>query len=239
MSGLSNNSDVIVLVNLEVKTLEDPLVATSWISEPDILELDFASEYLGVNLLLALGISLDINPGWGVDDSEDLKGGLGGIAHVWSHGGSLGCSEGAKHESEDGDEHVARIAVLIVGILVCEFTNDKIENGEDAVVDGNGETHGNSIQDSWLGSGGGISQYNIPELAEQNLVVTEGGNSLVVLDSVRLEHLALLLISAQLEVIGALLLLHVHHVLLIGLLLDNSTDEDERGDGDADEEHWP
>lgn len=56
MAGFSDDSDVVSGVDLEVETLEDPLLQTRWIAEPDILELDLALEarWVHINCLVRL-----------------------------------------------------------------------------------------------------------------------------------------------------------------------------------------
>lgn len=51
MAGLTNDSNVVFGVDFEVKALENPLLKTRWVTEPNIFEFDFAFEFSHINHL--------------------------------------------------------------------------------------------------------------------------------------------------------------------------------------------
>ena len=51
LAGLTNDSNVVSGVDFEVKALENPLLETRWVPEPNIFEFDFAFELSHINNL--------------------------------------------------------------------------------------------------------------------------------------------------------------------------------------------
>lgn len=84
LAGLTNDSDVVLGVDLEVKALEDPLVSARWVSEPNILEFDLSSESCRVDLNVLGWVCLEVTLGL-LGKRIDLRGCFGNLENF------LGC----------------------------------------------------------------------------------------------------------------------------------------------------
>ena len=103
-----------------------------------------------------------------------------------------GC-ESAEDPDEHSVEHLVESGVFVGGEGSIELSRGQKEKAKhDTIVNGNGESKGESVKyrSSLLSCGGSI--VDIAELLDQNFIMTKGGNSLVVYDGVRTENLALL-----------------------------------------------
>jgi hypothetical protein len=150
-------------LNLERKTLENPLVAARGVSEPDVLEFDLAlngatshhSLRRLVKVISLLGrdnlrcadpfnhrvevAGLDLSRQ--VDYSEDLISSYFGFAKVRAERLSLPALLGAEHHTEDGHEYAIGLTQRDVAVLK-ELSCSVVQNGEDRHFDELSEPEG-------------------------------------------------------------------------------------------------
>lgn len=63
LAWLTNNGNVVFLIDLKIETLEDPLLQFCGIAEPNIFELNLSFEVLSINVARFLGLILNtFNP---------------------------------------------------------------------------------------------------------------------------------------------------------------------------------
>lgn len=116
LTRFTNNGDSLFRLNGKVEALEDPLVEASGVAEPNILELNLATEAIRNDFLLLLELRVhDVHLGWNLHDFEDLEGSALGLCCIRAHRHRLSGSEGAEDDKEHRDILRFRLGVLVLG----------------------------------------------------------------------------------------------------------------------------